>query len=267
MSTTSQAAAICIIAAALAGCGDRPAAAAPAPSADGPSAPAAAAPAPPPAPPAPPVDEHYEADASGWRVSFRLALPELPEPSARRVRRACEAWLFQGLVAPRATFAETAAEAHRLLVADTPHPGAGDPWFAERAVVAAHLGAGWLALGRSDSSFAGGAHGNAKTEGLVVDVAEVRALTLDEVVPPERQPALRALLAREFRRARQLPADGPLTSEIAADADLPIPLPLIEAGGARFVWNPYEIAPFGEGAFEVRLAAEALRPLLARDPW
>lgn len=262
---------------ALSGCGERPPAAASAPAAPtaasaggAPSAPAAAAESAPPARPgamSAAVSDRFAAEEAGWRVAFRLELPPLPEASARRIRRACEAWLFQGLVAPRATFAESAAEAHRLLIADTPHVGAADTWYAERAVIATRLGGGWLALSRSDSSFAGGAHANTKLEGLVVQVDEVRALTLDEVVAPERQPALRRLLAGELRTLRKLPADGPLTSEIATDDDLPIPLPVIGDAGARFVWNPYEIAPYSEGAFEVSLPAAQVGAFLARNPW
>lgn len=214
-----------------------------------------------------PVDDRFAAEEAGWRVSFHLSLPALPEASARRVRRACEAWLFQGLIAPRASFAESAQEAHKLLIADNPHVGAADAWYAERAVLATHLGGGWLALSRSDGSFAGGAHPNSKLEGLIVQVDEVRALTLDEVVPAAQQPILRRQLALALRQARKLPAEGPLTSEVATDDDLPIPLPVIQADGARFVWNPYEIAPYSDGAFEVVLSAAQLRPLLAANPW
>lgn len=259
----------------LAGCGDRAPGAAPAasgpaakPSTSAAQASAPAAPAKPAAPsvPAKPVDDRFAADESGWRVSFQLALPSLPETSAHRVRRACEAWLFQGLIVPRGSFAESAQEAHKLLMTDNPHAGA-DPWYAERAVVATHVGGGWLALSRSDSSFAGGEHPNSRLEGLVVQIDEVRALTLDEVVLPEQQPVLRRLLALGLREARKLPAEGPLTSVIATDDDLPIPLPVIHADGARFVWNPFEIAPFSEGSFEVVLSAAQLRPLLAANPW
>jgi hypothetical protein len=265
---------------ALAGCGDRAAGVASAPAqkipagtasavaaprASAPPAPAPAAPAPV-APPSAPVDDRFAADESGWRVAFQLTLPALPEASAHRVHRACEAWLFQGLIVPRGTFAESAQEAHKLLITDNPHAG-NDPWYAERAVVATHLGGGWLALSRSDSSFAGGEHPNSRLEGLVVQVDEVRALTLDEVVQPDQQPALRRLLALALRQARNLPADGPLTSVITTDDELPIPLPIIQTDGARFVWNPFEIAPFSEGAFEVVLSAAQLRPLLIANPW
>lgn len=274
MSTPRLAAPACILAViACAGCGGRPQASA-APPAPSPVAAAEAATAPvaaPSAPAAPPVmapavDERFALDEAGWRVSFHLALPALPEPAARKVRRACEAWLFQGLVAPRGDFAESAREAHRLLVSDTPHAGT-DPWYAERAVLATRLGGGWLALSRSDGSFAGGERANAKLEGLVVEVDGVRALELDEIVPAERQPDLRRLLAQELRRQRQLPASGPITSVVASDDELPIPLPIIGDAGARFVWNAYEIAPAADGAFAVELPAAQLKPLFARDPW
>jgi hypothetical protein len=261
----------CCLLLALAACGERTAA----PQADTPlrleGMPAEPAPTPAAAPAAPPVvaaavSDRHAAEAAGWRTAFELRLPALAEPAARRVRRAAEAWLFQGLVEPRASFAETAAEAQRILAADAPHPGAGDPWYCERAVVATRLGGGWLALARSERSSAG-AGASERIEGMVVAVDEVRALTLDEIVPPERQEALRAILAGELRRARGLPADGPLTELIASDAELPIPQPLIDDEGARFVWNAYEIAQREAGAFTVRLAAERLRPLLAADPW
>ena len=68
-------------------------------------------------------------------------------------------------------------------------------------------------------------------------------------------------------RVRGLPPDGPLTSAIASDAELPIPMPVLTADGVVFTWNAYEIGPFSDGAYRAALPAEAVRGLLARDPW
>ena len=220
-----------------------------------------------PAAPAEPIDERFATTRDGWRVDYHLRLPALPAETTKRLRRACTAWLFQGLAEVRPTLAASGEAALATLIADGGKPTGGDPWYSERAVVATLQGGGWLALRRSDRSFAGAANTTARVESLVIELDGVRALTLDEVVPPDRQAALRLQLAREFRRVRGLPADGPLTSAVASDAELPIPVPLLAAEGARFVWNPYEIGPLSDGAYEVSLTAEQVRAALAVDPW
>lgn len=222
---------------------------------------APAAPAPP-EPPAAAVDERFADTRGAWRVDYHLRLPAQPATAQRRLRHACTAWLFQGLAQPRASVAESGEAALATLVAD----GGAEGGASVRTVLATHQGGGWLALCRTDSSSAGGVALN-RREGLIVELPEVRALTLDEIVPPERQDELRATLALGIRRTRGLPADGPLTATIASDAELPIPVPLLTAAGALFVWNPYEIAPAADGAYEVELPVAQVRALLAVDPW
>ncbi len=230
--------------------------------------PPVAAPLPPAlAPPAAPIDERFATTRDGWRVDYHLVLPALPAEDAKRLRRACTAWLFQGLAEPRPSVEASGEAALATLIADGGTPTGDEPWYSERAVVTTHQGGGWLALSRSERSYAGGAHANGRIESLIVERDGNRALTLDEVVASEHQAALRQLLATALRRSRGLPDDGPLTSEIASDAELPIPVPLIAADGARFVWNPYEIGPYSDGAYEVVIPAGQLRPLLTGDPW
>jgi hypothetical protein len=217
--------------------------------------------------PAEPIDERFATTRDGWRVDYHLRLPALPADTTKGLRRACTAWLFQGLAAPRPTLAESGEAALATLIVDGGKPTGGEPWYSERAVVSTLQGGGWLALRRSERSFAGGETATARVEGLILELDGVRALTLDEVVPPERQEALRLQLARELRRIRGLPADGPLTSVVASDGELPIPVPLLSADGARFVWNPYEIGPLSDGAYEVALGIDQVRTALAVDPW
>jgi hypothetical protein len=217
--------------------------------------------------PAEPIDERFATTRDGWRVDYHLRLPALPADTTKGLRRACTAWLFQGLAAPRPTLAESGEAALATLIADGGTPVGGEPWYSERAVVATLQGGGWLALRRSERSFAGGGSHAARVEGLIIDLDRALALTIDEVVPPERQEALRLHLARELRRVRGLPTDGPLTSVIASDAELPIPVPLLSADGARFVWNPNEIGPLSDGAYEATLAIGQVRGALAIDPW
>lgn len=217
--------------------------------------------------PAEAIDERFATTRDGWRVDYRLRLPALPPDTSRRLARACSAWLFQGLAEARPTLAESGEAALATLIADGGRPSGGEPWYSERAVVATLQGGGWLALRRSERSFAGGANLTTRLEGLILELDGLRALTLDEIVPAERQPALRLLLAGELRRVRGLPADGPLTTVVASDAELPIPIPLLTAEGARFVWNPYEIGPLSDGAFEAQLDAGQMRHVLAVDPW
>lgn len=228
---------------------------------------------PPPMPPAPeptaqPIDERFATTRDGWRVDYQLSLPALPAEQSRRLRRACTAWLFQGLADPRPTIAESGEAALATLIADGGQPGGAEPWYSERAVTATLHGRGWLALRRAERAAAGGAQPTSRLEGLIIAVDDgVRALVLDEVIPPEQQAGLRALLAAQLRQSRGLPADGPLTSEIASDAELPIPLPLLDRDGARFVWNAYEIGPLSDGAYEATVPAAQMRAFLAVDPW
>lgn len=225
------------------------------------------APAPAPAALVAPIDERFATTREGWRVDYHLRLPALQPEQVKGLRHACTAWLFQGLATPRPTLAASGEAALAALIADGGKPDGTGPWFSERAVVAMHQGGGWLALRRSESSCAGQPHANSRIESLIIKLAGVRALTLDEVVPPERQGGLRLLLAAELRRSRGLPADGPLTSEIASDAELPIPVPLLNAQGARFLWNPCEIGPYSDGEYEVVLSAAQVRGFLAVNPW
>lgn len=245
----------------------------PAPAAAQPSAPTpAAAPARAPAAASagvlsPPVAAQSVHAADGWAVAFSLDLPALPAAIAAPVRRLCEGWLFQGLVAPEGDFDGAARAALALLVRDSPAPaGAAGAFYCRRAIRARHHDLGWLSLERTWEEAAGGA-ASLRTEGIIVDLDGIRPLPLDEIVDAERQGALRRLLATALRRQLGLPDAAPITSAVADDTALPVPVPVLTGSGAVFVWNAFEIAEGDRGAFRVELPADALRGLLVRDPW
>lgn len=271
--------AACILA--LAACGEaaRPDTAAPVPKTLEGMPPAVASPASPAAAPALPaaepatpsqaLDVRYAQEHDRWRLALTLELPPLPGGSARRIRHACEVWLFQGFTAPGPEgFAPAAKAAHDRLIAESPVPAdtATAPWYDERTVSGTQLGP-WLSLARSMHSYGGGAHPNDRIDGLVVEIDSARALMLDEIVPADRQAALRATLAAALRSAKGIPAGQPLTSDIQKDEDLPIPVPLLSKDGARFIWNRFDIASYADGEFSVSLAPEQMRGVLAVDPW
>ena len=208
------------------------------------------------------TDERFATTRDGWRVDYRLRLPAVTPAQAKRLRRACIAWLFQGQAAPRPTVAASGEAALATFIADG-GAGSGSERFSERSVEATHRGGGWLALCRRERSSSGGN----RSEALIVELDDVRALTLDEIVPPARQAGLRLLLAAELRRSRNLPASGPLTTDVASDTDLPIPVPLLSADDARFVWNPGELSPVSDGAYEAMLTSAQLRGVFAVELW
>lgn len=259
-----------------AGCGGdaRPAAAAPAgapvpaklegmPPATAP----AAQPAAPAGTPVAAVDSSFARERDGWRVAFALTLPALSEPAAHRIRRAAEGWLFQGYEQKPGDVAAAGAAALDKLVIENPRPaGAGAAWYVERTVAGARVGP-WLSLTRTLKEQAGPDAASTRSDALVIDAGTAQALTIDELVPADRQAALRAALAAALRAARGIPAGSPISSEVARDEDLPIPVPTLTAAGARFVWNPFEIGPAADGAYVAELPRDQVRGLLSADPW
>lgn len=277
MSRRHLALASCLLA--LAGCGDAPRAATGTPPpqhlegmpAEGasPAAAAEAAPEPVQTEPSPPLDERYAQEHDQWRLSMALELPGLPGTSARKIRHACVVWLFQGFAPPAAEGFDAAAKAaHDRLAQESPVPAdtASKPWYDERSVTGTTIGP-WLSLSRNMNSFGGGAHPNTRVDGLIVEVATARALMLDEIVPAERQAGLRTALATAIRTAKGIAGDAPLTNDIQHDADLPIPVPLLDKDGARFVWNRFDIGAYADGEFTATLPAAQAAGFFALDPW
>jgi hypothetical protein len=212
-----------------------------------------------------PVDERFVRERAGWRTSFRLALPALDEPAAHRIRRAAQHWLFQDFeVLPGGVAASGAAALDKLVIEQA--VPAGGARALERAVIGVRIGP-WLSLVRTLNEPGRDGGASVREDALIVEAANGSALTVDEVVPPVRQAALRSALAAALRSARKLAVGAPLSSGLASDQELPIPLPSLTASGARFVWNPSDLATAAEGAFAVELPRDAVRSLLVLDPW
>lgn len=190
-------------------------------------------------------------------MAFTLRLPALAEPMAHRIRRAAMSWLFQDYaVLPGGVTASGMAALDKLVIEHPRASGVTTAMSVERAVVCHRFGS-WLSLTRTLSEPTGNGGLLVMEDALIVVVDTGSALTIDEVVPPARQSALRSALVAAMRGARK----------IAMDPNLPIPLPTLTANGARFVWNPSDLAEAADGAFVAELPCDAVRGLLAVDPW
>lgn len=224
--------------------------------------PAVAAPAKPAPPGAAAVDDRFAREQDGWRATFRLSLPALSEPAGRRCHRAALSWLFQDFeVLPGGVAASGAAALTRLVAEHPSRDGVSAAGTLDRAVVGVRVGA-LLSLTRTLSERTGNGGPVVREEALIIDAFSGKALDLDAVVPPARQAALRETLVAALRRSR-----APAAGERELPIPLPIPLPTLDDDGARFVWNPSELADAGEGAFVVELPRDSVRGLFAIDPW
>jgi hypothetical protein len=175
--------------------------------------------------------------------------------------------LLAGLELPRGEIQGQAEALRDRLVRDRAAAGGTGTWR-----VARRAGTVWqgpallcLSLGIEEESGAGG--NAAASVPLVIDVSTLRALTLDELVPPPAQPALQDLLVRRIREQRRMPAEAPLSAQGLLVDRPAMPMPFVDAAGLRFVWNAGELAPRDQGPLAVTLTRLEAAAYLAVDPW
>jgi hypothetical protein len=119
-----------------------------------------------------------------------------------------------------------------------------------------------LSLGFFHYNFSGGAHGNYGLTPASYDLRTGRRLRYDDIFQPAAAQQLPALLGQAVRPLVGLQPGEPLDKQLFVNK-MPVSRQVfLTAGGAVFVYQPYEIASYAQGELHVFVPLAALRPLL-----
>ena len=119
-----------------------------------------------------------------------------------------------------------------------------------------------LTLAYFSYDYMGGAHGSYGTTGASYDLRTGRRLRYQDIFQPTAAARLPALLAQAVRPLVGVQPGAPLDEQLFVK-QLPITHNVfLTAGGAEFIYQPYEIASFAQGEIRVFLPLAQLRPLL-----
>ncbi len=128
----------------------------------------------------------------------------------------------------------------------------------------------YLSLEMNTWSFSGGAHGMYGTLLETFDLTTGKPLNLQAIIKDTT--ALRLLLERGFVEAKK--ADVPDANLTLRDLLMPefkqLPMPVIYcivAEGVRFMYNPYEVAPYAVGQTDILLSWQQLGALADKSKW
>jgi hypothetical protein len=109
----------------------------------------------------------------------------------------------------------------------------------------------------------GGAHGMKTTRYFVIDLEAQKLLKIDDFVRDYQGDQIRNLIYEELRKYSGLERDRPLSDGIFLNDEPELTFNFfINEEGLGLHWDPYEIAPYAEGAIQVMLPWKKVRPLL-----
>lgn len=117
-------------------------------------------------------------------------------------------------------------------------------------------------------TFSGGAHGYYYTVLNTFDLATAGSLRLSDLVSDTT--ALRPLLERAFVDDHEEDIPNVTLKDLLLDPEQPLALPLnycIVPSGIRFIYNPYEVAPYAIGQTDITLSWQLLGPLADKKKW
>lgn len=199
----------------------------------------------------------FEQNTGGVELSLTL-------PEALRAHPALHKRLYDEDTAALASFAEGAREERAGMGADMPPYSLTVAWRV--AAETERL----LSLVREEESYAGGAHPNSDVRALLWDKqagreAPVTALLAGEARYPEVEAKLCAALAKQKAERGGAPIGGgdyPCPKVDDSQAAL-APGGRGKAGGLTFLFPPYAVGAYAEGAYEVTLPTSSLKPALA----
>jgi len=119
-----------------------------------------------------------------------------------------------------------------------------------------------LILGFFRYNFSGGAHGNYGLTSASYDLRTGRRLRYDDIFQPAAAQKLPELLGQAVRPQLNLKPSEPLDKQLFVNK-MPVTHNMyLTAGGAVFVYQPYEIASYAQGEIVVFVPLSSLRPLL-----
>ncbi|HEX3132583.1 MAG TPA: hypothetical protein VHX44_03250 [Planctomycetota bacterium] len=220
-----------------------------------------------------PTPERFGGETNGLRVVLDLALPPLGDQTRARVLALlAERSLFGWPAGPTleaSLNAYAAATRADLAAARRDNPGAASlaRWFSDAAVTTTWSGGNLLSLSLTQDGYLGGAHGMAMRGALVIDLATLRLLTLDDLIAPADQETFAEALTQAYRVQQKLQSDAILKDHGLSVDRLPAAMPLIVASGLDVCFEPYVVGPWSLGVVTVHLTRDQARPFLRLDPW
>lgn len=121
-----------------------------------------------------------------------------------------------------------------------------------------------LVISKTLIEYTGGAHGNYAELYDNYDVQTGKLLTLNDIVPTERQQEFIALAEARFRQVEGLAADAPLTERYFFDeGEFALPDNFaFNKDVLAFQYNPYEIKAYAEGVTQFHIPYDQLKDLL-----
>lgn len=121
----------------------------------------------------------------------------------------------------------------------------------------------------SNYSFTGGAHGNYGSALFSFLLGNGKIVDLTDIIPDTT--ALQPMIEKAFVASKNAEAGEQYTLEdLVFPESIPLPLPLqwcVVKEGVRFVYNPYEVAPYAVGQSDFVLTWEQLGALADRKKW
>ncbi|MVN78295.1 DUF3298 domain-containing protein [Hymenobacter sp. HMF4947] len=162
------------------------------------------------------------------------------------------------------TYREDAADS-RPAPADTAGIGAYGPgmnYENHKAAYVLYQQGHLLSMGYFTYDFSGGAHGNYGTTAASYDLRTGRRLRYTDIFVPNAEGQLSALLGQAVRPLLGLAPADPLDKQLFVK-QMPVTHNVfLTAGGAVFIYQPYEIAAYAQGEVRVFVPLSELRPLL-----
>ncbi|MBL7825608.1 MAG: DUF3298 and DUF4163 domain-containing protein [Saprospiraceae bacterium] len=125
-----------------------------------------------------------------------------------------------------------------------------------------------LSIEMSNYSFTGGAHGNYGSALFSFSLADGKLVELTDIV--KDTVALQALIQKGFVDTHNKNGDHYTLEDLVFPESIPLPLPMqwcVVKEGVRFVYNPYEVAPYAVGQTDIILTWEQLGVLADRNKW
>jgi hypothetical protein len=119
-------------------------------------------------------------------------------------------------------------------------------------------------LSRSREYYTGGAHGMREKRYALIHTADASRVSLQDLLKPEAEPALRELAERELRKFAELEPGTPLGEGPFLKNTLELPDNFFITGeGLGFHWDPAEIGPYVLGPIEIIIPYRDIRGLLS----
>jgi hypothetical protein len=201
----------------------------------------------------------------GLRMAFKFTLLDFEGPPA--LKEAVRAALYAGEEPVRYAEKTTAAfaaqvkgglDGHETFTQET-----SVEWEYFEKFSVKSQSPGYLSLCCERYYYTGGAHGNGEEKFFVLDRADGRLLSLDDIAAGNASPALTRLVNEALRQRFNLAPSASLTEAGFFEAEAPVPEGFyLRPGALVFHWKSYEIAPYAMGPVEVEIPREKLAGLL-----